>query len=316
VFGDEDGAIGYLIGEENKGLACMFTMMNSARLGVGIQGVAVSERATQQALAFATDRKQGKAPNRPEASAAIIHMPDVQRMLLTMKSQTQAARAICTMTAASLDRAHLAKDETERQAAQARASLLTPVAKGFSTDIANEVASLNVQVHGGMGFIEETGAAQHLRDARILAIYEGTNGIQAIDLVQRKLPLNGGQTIAAEIAAMRAIVAKIPSESAYGLTAQRLGEAVDALQQATAFLHSAAPEAALAGACAYLRLFGLALGGTALAALALGSADAPNHASRVALVRFFAEQLATAAPGLAATILTGSGAICDIALAS
>src|SRR5262245_41622871 len=189
VFGDQGGAVGYLIGEENRGMACMFTMMNQARLSVALQGVAIAERATQQALAYARERKQGRAAGAKEGSSPIIAHPDVRRMLLTMRAQTRAARAICYATAVAIDRAHLSKDEAARQAANERASLLTPVAKAFATDVGIEVASLGVQVHGGMGYIEETGAAQHYRDSRIAAIYEGTNGIQAIDLVTRKLPL-------------------------------------------------------------------------------------------------------------------------------
>ena len=168
----------------------MFTMMNRARLAVGLQGVGIAERATQQALAYARERKQGRtARHAGDESAPIIAHPDVKRMLMTMRALTQAARAICYATAVALDRAERGSDKAAREAAHARASLLTPVAKAFSTDIGIEVASLGVQVHGGMGFIEETGAAQHFRDARIAPIYEGTNGIQAIDLVTRKLPL-------------------------------------------------------------------------------------------------------------------------------
>ena len=189
VYGDNGGATGFLIGEEHKGMACMFTMMNRARLAVGLQGVAIAERATQQALGYARERKQ--------MGHAIIDYPDVKRMLLTMRTLTGAARAICYATAVALDRSHRGKTEAARKAAHERASLLTPVAKAFSTDIGTEVASLGVQVHGGMGFIEETGAAQHYRDARIASIYEGTNGIQAIDLVTRKISLEGGKTVRA-----------------------------------------------------------------------------------------------------------------------
>ena len=309
VFGDKGGATGYLIGEENKGLACMFTMMNSARLGVGIQGVALAERATQQALLYAADRRQGKALGDSAPISAIIHHPDVQRMLLTMQSQTRAARALCLMTAASIDIANLSSDATAKKQASERAGLLTPIAKAFSTDIANEVTSLNVQVHGGMGFIEGTGAAQHMRDARILAIYEGTNGIQAIDLVQRKLPLGGGEAIRQEIAHVRAIIAKIPHEPAFGHSAARLTAAVDAMQQATEFLTVAPPQAALAGATAYLRICGLALGGAALAAEATGE----NSSQNIRLCRFFAEHLSTAAPGLALSIISGADAVGEVA---
>ncbi len=200
IFGDDGGATGFLIGEENAGMACMFTMMNRARLAVGLQGVGIAERATQQAMAYARDRKQGRAAGmKAGESAPIIAHPDVRRMLLTMRALTQAARAICYSTAMALDRAERSASETPAKAAHQQASLLTPVAKAFSTDIGNEVTSLGVQVHGGMGYIEETGAAQHFRDARIAAIYEGTNGIQAIDLVTRKLPLADGAAVAAHI---------------------------------------------------------------------------------------------------------------------
>src|SRR5215471_14551565 len=176
VYGDHGGAVGFLVGEENKGMASMFTMMNRARLAVGLQGVGIAERATQQALSYARERKQG-------AAGAIIAYPDVKRMLLTMRALTGAARAICYATGVAIDRSLRSKTDAVRKAAHEHASLLTPVAKAFSTDIGIEVASLGVQVHGGMGYVEETGAAQHYRDARIAAIYEGTNGIQAIDLV-------------------------------------------------------------------------------------------------------------------------------------
>ncbi len=190
-------------------MACMFTMMNQARLAVALQGVAIAERATQQALAYARERRQGHAVGAPDGPSPIIAHPDVKRMLLTMRALTQAARAICYTTALALDRAKRSTSEAERTAAHERASLLTPVAKAFATDIGIEVASLGVQVHGGMGYIEETGAAQHYRDARIAAIYEGTNGIQAIDLVTRKLPLSGGATVKAYIAELRHTVEAI-----------------------------------------------------------------------------------------------------------
>ena len=192
-FGDEGGAVGWLIGEENRGLNCMFTMMNNARLHVGMQGVAVAERATQQAVAFARERRQGKEAGEV---VAIVRHPDVQRMLADMEVKTQSARAICYATARALDLSHHAASEEERAANHALAALLTPVSKAYGTDTGSEVASLGVQVHGGMGYVEETGAAQHMRDARICQIYEGTNGIQAIDLVTRKLPLEGGKTFA------------------------------------------------------------------------------------------------------------------------
>jgi acyl-CoA dehydrogenase len=328
IFGDNGGAIGWLVGEENRGLACMFTMMNNARLAVGLQGVAIAERAYQQALAYANERRQGRAIGAAEGISPIAVHPDVQRNLLTMKALTAAARAICYMTAEAIDRAHLEEDPARRKKANERASLLTPVAKAFSTDIGVEVASLGVQVHGGMGFIEETGAAQHFRDARIAPIYEGTNGIQAIDLVVRKLPLSGGETVRAQIASMRATVARLLKEStpAFGATAPRLRDAIESLDRATGFLLQAvssnAQGEALAGATPYLRLFALAQGGAALAEMALaanaqaaaGDAD-PAHAGRIALCRFFAENIAVGAKGLEDTVMSGAGFLQDATLA-
>ncbi|WP_375409213.1 acyl-CoA dehydrogenase [uncultured Methylobacterium sp.] len=323
AFGDHGGAVGWLIGEENRGLACMFTMMNSARLNVGLQGVGVAERAYQQALSYARDRRQGRGPGASEPSPIVTHA-DVQRMLLTMKAYTAASRGICYLTAQGLDAAR----GPEGRAAHDRASLLTPVAKAFSTDIANEVTSLGVQIHGGMGFVEETGAAQHMRDARILAIYEGTNGIQAIDLVTRKLPLNAGATMRAQIASMRVVVDRLLKDGApaFGHTAARLRAGIESLDRATSFqlkaLASNRPDDALAGATPYLRLFGLAQGGACLAAAALASNAAlragetdPAHAARIALARFFAENLLTAAGGLEESVIDGGAFTQDAALA-
>jgi butyryl-CoA dehydrogenase len=328
IFGDNGGAVGWLIGEENRGLACMFTMMNNARLAVGLQGVAIAERAYQQALAYANERRQGRAIGAVEGMSSIAAHPDVQRNLLTMKVLTAAARAICYMTAEAIDRAHLEEDPARRKKANERASLLTPVAKAFSTDVGMEVASLGVQVHGGMGYVEETGAAQHLRDARIAPIYEGTNGIQAIDLVTRKLPLAGGETVRAQIASMRATVTRLLKENtpAFGATAPRLRDAIESLDRATSHLlqvlSSNAQGEALAGATPYLRLFALAQGGAALAEMALaanaqaasGDGD-PAHAGRIALCRFFAENIAVGARGLEDIVLGGAGFLQDANLA-
>jgi len=322
VYGDRGGAIGWLVGEENRGLMAMFTMMNNARLAVALQGVSIAERATQQAVAYAMDRRQGKAPgSKTEGISPIIEHPDVKRMLATMRAYTRASRAICYMLAAEIDRAHLGRSDEERKAGNARASLLTPIAKAFSTDIGNEVASLGVQVHGGMGFVEETGAAQHMRDARIYAIYEGTNGIQAIDLVSRKIGIDGGALVAAEIARMRRIVAEVAGSNVtgFGQTAARLGEAVDALEASTSHLLEALksdPADAQAGATPYARLFGLALGGTSLAGKALKARGAETaetvRAEAIGLARFFAENLATAAPGLGASVTSGGKAVVDL----
>jgi acyl-CoA dehydrogenase len=329
VYGDNGGATGWLIGEENRGLACMFTMMNNARLAVALQGVAIAERAFQQALNYAKERRQGRAPGYAgEGMSPIVEHPDVKRMLMTMKALTAAARAICYLTAEAIDRAHRSQSEDARRIAQERASLLTPVAKAFSTAIGVEVASIGVQVHGGMGFIEETGAAQHLRDARINPIYEGTNGIQAIDLVMRKLPLSGGDAVRRQIAEMRRTLQRTVKDAtpAFGLTGARLRDGVESLDRATSFMLKAVagnqPDAALAGATPYLRLFALAQGGTALAeaALAANAASAggdsnPAHPARIALCRFFAENIATGARGLEDTVTSGAGFVEDAPLA-
>jgi hypothetical protein len=325
IFGDSGGATGFLIGEENAGMACMFTMMNRARLAVGLQGVGVAERATQEALAYARERRQGRtAEMNASQSAPIIAHPDVRRMLLTMRALTRAARAICYATALAIDRSERGNDEAARSQANRQASLLTPVAKAFSTDVGNEVASLGIQVHGGMGYIEETGAAQLFRDARIAAIYEGTNGIQAVDLVTRKLPLDGGAVVASHIDELRGVVRALDASNdlGFGWTAVRLGDAVESLARATNWLLARLPkepDAALAGASPYLRMFGLATGGCllakeALAAMRLGD----DAAARLDLTRFFAENLAVGAGALERTVIEAAPGVigAEAALAS
>jgi alkylation response protein AidB-like acyl-CoA dehydrogenase len=306
VYGDKGGAVGFIIGEEHKGMLAMFKMMNRARLAVGLQGVAIAERATQQALAYARERQQGPAKS-------IMGYPDVKRMLLTMRALTGAARAICYATGVAIDRAERSPNDALKKSAHERASLLTPVAKAFSTDIGIEVASLGVQVHGGMGFIEETGAAQHYRDARIAAIYEGTNGIQALDLVARKVPLQAGATVALYLNELRRTVAAVAESNnpAFGETSGRLGEAIDGLDRATQWLLAQkGSDAALAGATPYLRLFGNAAGGCMLAEQALAAARASGDgAGRTALARFFAENIAVQASGLERSVTEGADSI-------
>ena len=318
VYGDKGGAVGWLIGEENRGLNCMFTMMNNARLAVGLQGVA--HRGARDA-AGACLRERSQAGPRGRQWSPIIAHPDVRRMLLTMRALTHAARAICYATGAAIDRSHRANDDAARKAADQRASLLTPVAKAFSTDIGTEVASLGVQVHGGMGFIEETGAAQHYRDARIAQIYEGTNGIQAIDLVTRKIPMMGGAVMRGYLDELRRTVAavKATNDPAFGATGVRLSDAVDSLDRATAWLLGKldkSPDAALAGATPYLRLFASAAGGCMLAedALAESRSGGVNGGGRVALARFFAENIAVQAGGLETTVTEGADSISAAAL--
>jgi 3-(methylsulfanyl)propanoyl-CoA dehydrogenase len=310
TMGDHGGAIGYLIGEENRGMQCMFTMMNQARLGVGLEGVGVADRAYQQALAYAQERRQGRAVGRQgEGSDPIFVHPDVKRMLMQMRALTAAARTICYATAVALDVAVRAKDAKVRADAASRGALLTPIAKAFSTDIGNDVAYLGVQVHGGMGFIEETGAAQHYRDARITAIYEGTNGIQAIDLVTRKLAANGGASVWALLDELAGVVARVEASNdpAFGTTGAKLRDALGAVERASRWLLervTSAPNDALAGATPYLKLFGSALGGCYLAseALAARSAGAGDHERYVALARFFAENIAVQATSLEKTV--------------
>ncbi|WP_312797919.1 acyl-CoA dehydrogenase [Tianweitania sp.] len=314
IFGDgkgesgEAGAIGYLLGEENRGLACMFTMMNNARLNVGIEGVGIAEAAYQKAKEYAQERRQGKAAGGAiEGMSAIIEHPDIQRNILTMKALTSVARSICYACANALDRAR-SSDGDEVRHWQERANLLTPVAKAFSTDIGVEVASIGVQVHGGMGFIEETGAAIFYRDARIAPIYEGTNGIQAIDLVTRKLPQSGGAQVAGYIAELRQDVAALRASNSadLGNAADRLDSAINDLDDATSWLQSALGEGrmneALAGATPYLRLFGLAAGGAYLARAAV----ADTGAARRALCRFFAENLVGESAALKARVIEGA----------
>ncbi|GAA2860913.1 hypothetical protein GGQ99_003758 [Aminobacter niigataensis] len=323
IYGDgfakdrEPGAVGWLIGEENRGLACMFTMMNNARLAVGMQGVAVAETAFQKALAYANDRRQGKASGYTgEGMAPIVHHPDVQRNLLTMKALTQSARAIAYSCAYAIDMA-LVSEGSAKAHWQDRANLLTPVAKAFPTDVGVDVASLGVQVHGGMGFIEETGAARLLRDARIAPIYEGTNGIQAIDLVIRKLPLGNGDHVfdyIGELDAVANAVAALNSED-YGRSAICLEQSLDDLQQTTRFLQKLLEDGrtddALAGATPYLRLFALAAGGAYLARAALADGDA----GRVALCRFFAENLLGETAALKDRVTGGAASLREAAKA-
>jgi len=318
-YGENTGATAYLVGEENRGLNIMFLMMNAARLAVGIQGVGLADRATQHAIAYAHDRPQGRGPDdKAGTMSPIIVHADIRRTIMTMKALTQASRAICLITAREIDVMHRGKTAEAREQSAALSALLTPVAKAFSTDIAVEVASMGIQVHGGMGFVEETGAAQFYRDARILPIYEGTNGIQAIDLVTRKLPLGNGEVIKAYIADLRATVDEVQASNQpqFGLLGQRLDEALSAFAEASQYMIEhleTNQQAALTGATQYLRLFGLTAGGTYLAQSALAAArdiaDTPSPADEVITARFFAEQILPAAVAHAQAIVTGASAL-------
>jgi 3-(methylthio)propanoyl-CoA dehydrogenase len=274
-FGDDGGAVGYLVGEEGRGLSYMFTMMNNARLSVGIQGLAIAERAYQQAAAFARTRVQSKDDGSPKAEpVAIVHHADVRRMLMTMRAQIEAMRALGYYTAAGIDGSLKHPDRETARKTQDRVDLLIPIVKAWFTDLGNEIASTGVQIHGGMGFIEETGAAQHLRDARILPIYEGTNGIQARDLVGRKIAKDGGETMLALVAEMRALADEMKAAPGDDLAAIRDATVASAaaLEDATRWVAQSVKAdlvAALAGSVPFLRLAGTALGGWLLARSAL-----------------------------------------------
>ena len=318
-FGDNEGAVGYMLGEENKGMRCMFTMMNTARLSVGIEGLAIAEGAYQHAVAYALERRQGKAIGATEpGSSAIVKHADVRRMLMTMKSQIDAMRALCYVNGQALDLARYHTDEEQRSWYGQLAELLTPLSKAWSTDLGCEIASLGVQIHGGMGFIEETGAAQYYRDARITPIYEGTNGIQALDLVMRKLTMAGGEVVTRYLAEMRGLDQGLArGGEVFAKMRGNLNAALDGLEEASGWLlqtMASEPNAVAAGATPYLRMFGMTVGGYllakgALAAAALAEqpgADTPFLSGRVATARFYSEQILPQAPALLAAITAGA----------
>jgi alkylation response protein AidB-like acyl-CoA dehydrogenase len=298
-----EGAQAELVGRPNEGLAHMFTMMNAARLNVGAQGVGVAERAYQRALAYALDRRQGRSPWSAEAPARIFDHPDIRRRLALTKARIEAARGICLSTAVAADLAQTASDPQVREAARLREELLTPIAKAWSTDLGVDAASEGLQIHGGMGYIEETGAAQHYRDARIATIYEGTNAIQALDLVGRKLAMGEGAAVRALTSDIRATVAAMD-----GAPAKRLEAGVAALETATAWMlaHHGSDDA-LAGACAYLKLAGDVAGGWMLAKGALA-----GEGHRQTLLSLYAEQILSGAPGLAEAVVAGAGGLVDM----
>ena len=317
AYGDSGGAIGYLVGEENKGMACMFTMMNNARLAVGIQGVAVAERAYQQARAYAFDRTQSRALEGDAKSVAIIRHPDVRRMLATMKAKTEAARAMSYWTAAALDRSKRETDEESRDAQQALLDLLIPVTKSWCTDVGCEVGSLGIQIHGGMGFIEETGAAQHYRDARILPIYEGTNGIQALDLFTRKLLRDEGAAMTQLMMEMRAGLPATDSGDALAALRQPLAEALEDLDRATAWMLEQGGQNLAKGAASatpYQSLFGLVLGGWLLAKAAQQQNGGDNlTTAKSKTARFYADNLLGEAAALAEAVTAGAGSTLSFA---
>ena len=328
-YGDHGGAVGYLVGEANQGMRYMFHMMNVARLSVGLEGLAVAERAYQASLAYASERRQGRAVGAPASeSTLIVEHPDVRRMLVTMKAHVEAMRALLYTNASEIDRARHAPGADQRQVAQERVDLLTPVCKAWCTDLGVTLSSLAVQVHGGMGYVEETGVAQFYRDSRIAPIYEGTNGIQAIDLVTRKLPLRGGGVVKDLLGEMDAVVAEL-ADAGTELEPVRagLGNGIDALRHGTDWLLARLPESpndALAGATPYLELFGLVAGGWLLARAALaarrsgraGGGDQDFLAAKVATAAFYCQQVLPRAAGLLPAVTAGSAPLFGFCLES
>ncbi|HUG78997.1 MAG TPA: acyl-CoA dehydrogenase [Burkholderiales bacterium] len=312
-----ENAVGYLVGEENRGLETMFIMMNAARFGVGLEGVAIAERAFQRALAYARERLQGRDLVEGR-TVPIIRHPDVRRMLMLMKSQTEAMRALAYVVAAAMDFSSRLEDQEERKRHQAFVDLMIPIVKGWSTETGIEVASLGVQVHGGMGFIEETGAAQHLRDARITTIYEGTTGIQANDLVGRKIARDGGASARQWISALRALDAELARSANAEIKALRtsFAAAVQALSDCVEFIVAEKdPRAAFAGAVPFLRLAGVVAGGwqMARAALAaerkLASGDRSFLEAKIATARFYGDHVLVQAPAYRNTVLSGAAGV-------
>ncbi|SAK88672.1 acyl-CoA dehydrogenase [Caballeronia hypogeia] len=317
-FGDHGGATGYLIGEANRGLEYMFIMMNAARFAVGMQGVAIAERAYQQAVAYAKERVQSRpVDGSAKEPVTIIHHPDVRRMLATMRAYTEGARALAYVAASHSDLAHAHPDEDARTSHQAIYEYLVPIVKGFSTEMSVDVASIGVQVHGGMGFIEETGAAQHYRDARILPIYEGTTAIQANDLVGRKTVRDGGATAQALLAQIDQTIAALAEVDGKPFMSmhRHLSAASLSLARSIEFIvakFKSDPNAVFAGSVPYLRLAGTVLCGWQMARAMLVShaklnEDARFHTAKIATAEFYAEHILSHAPGIEASIVSASG---------
>jgi alkylation response protein AidB-like acyl-CoA dehydrogenase len=317
VHGDNGGAIGTLVGQENQGLKYMFVMMNAARFAVGLEGLAIAERAYQHAVAYARDRVQGRAIEGSASGVAIIKHPDIRRMLMLMRANVEAMRALAYSVAAAHDAAARHPDAAERAQNQAYVDLMIPVVKGWSTETGNEMSYLGVQVHGGMGFIEETGAAQYMRDARITTIYEGTTGIQANDLMGRKIAREGGATIKAVLGTMQQTRSELAQQAGaeFAAIAAALGRGIEALQQATDYIvanYSSDVRAVAAGAVPFLRLMGVVSGGWMMARAALaaqgriagGDAD-PFYLAKIATAHFYADHVMAAAAGLAQEVVQG-----------
>ncbi len=320
-FGDKGGAIGYLVGEPNRGLEYMFTMMNHARLNVGLEGVGVSERSYQHALAYARERVQGRIiGDKSGEKKPILHHPDVRRMLMDMKSRTEAGRALAYYVAGCMDRAHSHPDADVRAANQRRLELLTPVVKGWCTENAQGITWNGVQVHGGMGFIEETGAAQYMRDARIITIYEGTTAIQANDLIGRKTAKEGGksmQQLLADIAETASALRASDNAQLKGI-ADALGDGIAALDEATNWLianYDANPQAAAAGSVPFLKLTGIVVGGwlmarsAAVAAERLNAADGDFYKAKIGTATYFAQHVIPEANSYRDAIVGGAESV-------
>ncbi|MBL8444633.1 MAG: acyl-CoA dehydrogenase C-terminal domain-containing protein [Zoogloeaceae bacterium] len=325
AFGEKQGAIGYLVGEPNRGLEYMFTMMNHARLNVGLEGVAISERAYQHALAYARDRIQGRiVGDKSGEKKPILHHPDVRRMLMDMKSRTEAGRALAYYVAGCMDRAKSHPEAQVRASNQARLELLTPVVKGWCTEMAQGVTWNGVQVHGGMGFIEETGACQHMRDARITTIYEGTTAIQANDLIGRKTAKDGGRSMGLLLEDIAATATELRTADDAGLTAlaDSLGRGITALGDATQWLldnYDANPQAAAAGSVPFLKLTGVVVGGwlmaraAGIAATRVGDSDGEFYKAKLATAAYFAQHVMPEAGAYRDAIVNGAEAVLALA---
>ncbi len=326
VYGEKEGAVGYLVGEENHGLAYMFIMMNAARFAVGLEGVAVADRAYQRALAYAKERVQSRDLAGGGKAVPIIRHPDVRRMLMSMKAQTEAMRALAYVTAAAMDIAHRDPDAGLRAKHQAFADMMIPVVKGWSTETCIEVASTGIQVHGGMGYVEETGAAQHMRDARITTIYEGTTAIQSNDLIGRKMAREGGATAKEVIKAMRVVAAELAGASGEDMAAIRAGleAGIKAVEDCVAWIVPTYAEdikAVHAGSVPFLKLMGIVCGGWQMARAALAAqrklaakqGDAAFYHAKIATARFYADHMLAQAPGLRNIVVRGAPGVMALA---
>tara|TARA_B100001123_G_C15251223_1_gene1002861 strand:+ start:57 stop:1049 length:993 start_codon:yes stop_codon:yes gene_type:complete len=320
-YGENDGAIGFLVGEENRGIEYMFVMMNNARLAVGLQGLAIAERAYQQAASFAKERIQGRPIQGSQSEVPIVEHPDVRRMLLSMRSQIEAMRGLCYEVAADLDRANKLEDVSEKKNAQSLLDLMIPVVKAWCTDTGLAITSTNIQVHGGMGFMEETGAGQHYRDARITTIYEGTNGVQAMDLLGRKIMRDGGETAQRFIEKVEETIRQLdPKNEVHSSLSQHLTTAIDSLQSAIVWMletFKSKPGNAAAGATSLLEMMGLIGGGWMLARGAIeaskqiadGSSDIDFLSAKLITAQYYAEVHLSKVPALLTPIRHGGGCV-------